>query len=141
MGFKLPENYGVFTDRERELAFLIFDQRWAQYHQEPIGLSTQLDSVIWPFSDVSCVEVSGFESEYFKHELHPVVGGYNWYRVIKVAHRDNPDDQVLIFVPWLTHGTKSSYMVITIGNPPEEWVTQIVDDYIWMQHEAMGLES
>ena len=127
-----------FTDCDDEVEQLYHQMLSAKKLGLALGLGPRMDDFDWPFSDAQEIEVSSSDSQFFG-QLHPDFAGYDWYRMIRVSHRDHPDDQVILMVPWVMETDAHFLWVGLLGNPPLEWVKQIVEDFIWLQREAMGL--
>jgi len=140
MTFQLTQDAEIFRDA------ILVDELWElRSHQSdsqvlgaPLGLGPLINDFEWPFSDVSLIEVSSFDSDYFAGDLHPEAFGYRWYRGIRVVHK-NGQDEMLIFVPWVKPHDYHLALVVTVGTPDPEWVRQVTRDYIWCEMRAMRL--
>jgi hypothetical protein len=74
------------------------------------------------------IEESGFRSTFFEGILHPVVEGYAWYRGYWILQ--DPKNGVLIFTPWIWPQDTRPPLILIVGEPNQNWVSQIVRCYI-----------
>lgn len=125
----LPD-YRYYIGRYEQLQSLLVAQIHALVEGRVFGLEAlEIDDHQWSFVNAR-VELSSLESDFFDHQINPVIEGVRWFRGIRVEHSLNPKNQLVILVPFCNISSPHLTHILVIGYPPVDWVEQVVDSYI-----------